>query len=79
MRSNETPRVQRFARLAQDHHYGLIINKKMTAADRESVSAFIEAHDHENADQWTVSVRDHLLDSTRKNRMYIDEVLMCLR
>lgn len=71
-------RTLRYAALTQSAFYGPQI-KKLTAGDRLSITAFIEAHGEETADQWTVSVREHLLMSDRRNKLVIDDILTCLR
>lgn len=71
-------RTLRYAALTQDAFYGPHI-RKLTAGDRLSITAFIEAHGSETPEQWTVSVRDHLLVSDRKAKLVIDDVLTCLR
>lgn len=71
-------RTQRYERLTEHPFYGPMI-KKLTAGDRTSISAFIETHGEESADQWTISVREHLMVSDRKNRFLIDDVLTSLR
>jgi len=72
-------RKDRYLQLRSDAFYGPVINKKLTAADRLSISAFLSAHECESPDEWTISVRDHLLASDRKNKLLIDDVLTCLR
>jgi len=71
-------RVRRYADLTKSAFYGPQI-KKLTAGDRLSITAFIEAHGSETPEQWTISVREHLLVSDRKAKLVIDDILTCLR
>lgn len=71
-------RTLRYADLVKSAFYGPQI-KKLTAGDRLSITAFIEAHGSETPEEWTISVRNHLLVSDRRNKLVIDDILTCLR